>query len=189
MYVASWCCMCVCVVPCVSFCTGHFVMVPLNMTYLHCLQHSLFEHLSNLYWHVYIVYNILSLNISSIYILTNCLTADDSILLTVHSIDKRLIYTCTWYLSFRKSSTFIRSSVHFCNNHFVLVPINLTRLHCLQHPYWLAVHGKPVLFWKGISGLKFPCFLFYACYLPEWRWEPFEFRAIPILLRNLPNIW
>ena len=28
---------------------GHFVMVPLNMTYLHCLQHSLFEHLFNLY--------------------------------------------------------------------------------------------------------------------------------------------
>jgi len=32
-------------VPCVSFCPGHFVMVPLNMTYLH----SLFEHLLNLY--------------------------------------------------------------------------------------------------------------------------------------------
>ena len=47
------------------------------------------------------------------------------------------------------------------------------------------VHGKPVLFWKGISGLKFPCFLFYAC---EWRWELFEFRAVPILLRKLPNI-
>jgi len=28
---------------------SHFVMVPLNMTYLHCLQHSLFEHLFNLY--------------------------------------------------------------------------------------------------------------------------------------------
>jgi len=39
-----------CVDPCVSFCTGHFVMVPLNMTYLHCLQHSLFEHLFNLYF-------------------------------------------------------------------------------------------------------------------------------------------
>jgi len=26
-----------------------FVIVPLNMTYLHCLQHSLFEHLFNLY--------------------------------------------------------------------------------------------------------------------------------------------
>jgi len=38
-----------CVVPCVSFCTDHFVMVPFNMTYLHCLQ-------------------ILCLNISSIYI-------------------------------------------------------------------------------------------------------------------------
>jgi len=46
MSVASWC---FCVVLCVSFCTGHFVMVPLNLTYLHCLQHSLFEHLFNLY--------------------------------------------------------------------------------------------------------------------------------------------
>jgi len=32
------------------FCTGHFVMVPFNMTYLHCLQHSLFEHLFNIYY-------------------------------------------------------------------------------------------------------------------------------------------
>jgi len=31
-------------------CTGHFVMVPLNLTYLHCFQHSLFEHLFNLYY-------------------------------------------------------------------------------------------------------------------------------------------
>ena len=31
------------------------------------------------------------------------------------------------------------------------------------HDFWLAVHGKPVLFWKDISGLKFPCFQFYAC--------------------------
>ena len=38
-----------CVVLCVSFCTGHFVMVPLNLTYLHCLQQSFFEHLFNLY--------------------------------------------------------------------------------------------------------------------------------------------
>ena len=29
--------------------------------------------------------------------------------------------------------------------------------------FWLAVHGKSVLFWKGISGLKLACFLFYAC--------------------------
>ena len=28
---------------------------------------------------------------------------------------------------------------------------------------WLAVNGKPVLCWKCISGLKLPCFLFYAC--------------------------
>ena len=56
MSVASWCCTCFSVVLCVSFCTGHVVMVPL--TYLHCLQHSLFEHLFNLYsseWHRWIV--------------------------------------------------------------------------------------------------------------------------------------
>jgi len=40
-----------CIVLCVSFCTGHFVMVPLNLIYLHCLQYSLFEHLFNLYFH------------------------------------------------------------------------------------------------------------------------------------------
>jgi len=34
---------------CVSFCTGHFVMVPLNLTYLHCLQHSFYEHFFILY--------------------------------------------------------------------------------------------------------------------------------------------
>ena len=34
-----------------QFCTGHFVMVPLNMTYLHCLKYSLFEHLFNLYYY------------------------------------------------------------------------------------------------------------------------------------------
>jgi len=56
MSVASWCCKSFCVVPCVSFCTGHFVMVPLNMTYLHCLQHSLFEHLFNLYYTRYCPY-------------------------------------------------------------------------------------------------------------------------------------
>ena len=50
MSVASLCCKSFCVVPCASFCTGHFVMVPLNMTYLHYLQHSLFEHLFNLYY-------------------------------------------------------------------------------------------------------------------------------------------
>jgi len=55
MSVASWCCKSFCVVPCVSFCTGHFVMVPLNMIYIHCLQHSLFEHLFNLYWITWIV--------------------------------------------------------------------------------------------------------------------------------------
>jgi len=48
--VASWCCTCFCVILCVGFCKGHFVKVPLHLTYLHC-------------------YNILSLGISSIYII------------------------------------------------------------------------------------------------------------------------
>ena len=37
---------------CVGFCSGHFVMVPLNVTSLHCLQHSFFGHLFNLYSNV-----------------------------------------------------------------------------------------------------------------------------------------
>ena len=47
----------------------------------------------------------------------------------------------------------------------------------MVNPFWLAVHGKPVLFWKGISGLKFPCFLF----MHANGTGPFEFRAVPLL--------
>ena len=57
--------------------------------------------------------------------------------------------------------------VCFCTGHFVMVPLH----------FWLAVHGKPVLFWKGNSGLKFPCFLF----MHANGTGPFEFRAVPIL--------
>ena len=39
---------CLCAVLCVCFCTGHFVMVPLNLTCQHCLTHSVFENLFNL---------------------------------------------------------------------------------------------------------------------------------------------
>ena len=52
MSVASLCCTCFCVVLCVSFCAGHFVTAPLNLTYRNCLQHSLFEHLFNLYYYI-----------------------------------------------------------------------------------------------------------------------------------------
>ena len=41
---------------CVSLCTGHFVMVPLKLTYLHCLQHIFFEHLFNL--NLYVTFNV-----------------------------------------------------------------------------------------------------------------------------------
>jgi len=34
----------------VCFCTGHFVMVPINLTCPHCLQHFFFEHLLHLYF-------------------------------------------------------------------------------------------------------------------------------------------
>ena len=39
-----WCSVC--------FCTGHFVMVPINLTCPHCLQHFFFEHLFHLYYHL-----------------------------------------------------------------------------------------------------------------------------------------
>ena len=47
MSVASCCPTRFCVVLCVCLCTGHFVMVTLYLTCLHCLQHSFFEHLFN----------------------------------------------------------------------------------------------------------------------------------------------
>jgi len=37
-----------CTVLSVCFCTGHFVMVPLNLTYLHCLKHF-FLNISSIY--------------------------------------------------------------------------------------------------------------------------------------------
>jgi len=39
-----------CAVMFVGFCTGHFVGVPLNLTCLYCLQHSVFQQLFNLYY-------------------------------------------------------------------------------------------------------------------------------------------
>jgi len=48
MFVASWCSASF-VLFCVPYCTGHFNMVPLNLTCVHCLQHSFFEHLFILY--------------------------------------------------------------------------------------------------------------------------------------------
>ena len=72
MSAASWCCKSFCVVPCVSFCTGHFVMMPLNMTYLHCLQHSLFEHLFNLYWKEHGPYWFCVYYVNSLLILLTC---------------------------------------------------------------------------------------------------------------------
>jgi len=42
-----YCVLVLCVFVC--FCTGRYVMVSLNLTCLHCLQHYYFEHLFNLY--------------------------------------------------------------------------------------------------------------------------------------------
>ena len=74
---------------------------------------------------------------------------------------------------------------------YVVCLLTISRL---EH-FWLAVHGKPVLFWKDICGLKIRCFLFYAysllsflCMLIARMQMGVEFRAIPIWLRKLPNI-
>jgi len=54
VFFLHFCCVlvltCFCVVLCFWFCTGHCVMVPLNLTCLHCLQHSFFERPLNLYY-------------------------------------------------------------------------------------------------------------------------------------------
>jgi len=54
-----WCSVC--------FCTGHFFMVPINLTCPHCLQHFFFEHLLHLYY-----FNLLQL------VLSACVTAVQS---------------------------------------------------------------------------------------------------------------
>ena len=50
---------------CACFCMGHFVLVPLNLTCLHCLEHSLFEYLFNLKYYLRIYSHILYLVIKS----------------------------------------------------------------------------------------------------------------------------
>ena len=40
--------------------TGYFVMVPLHLACLQCLQHSLFEHLFDLYYNPIVNYNSLT---------------------------------------------------------------------------------------------------------------------------------
>ena len=49
-------CMFLCCYVSVFFCAGHFVMVPMNLTCLYCLQHSFFEHLLNLYDNDILIY-------------------------------------------------------------------------------------------------------------------------------------
>ena len=75
MYVASWGCKSFCVVPCVSFCTGHFC-------------HGALKHdISTLF------YTILCLIISSIYIIFVCTTP--RLTRSIVSTTSRLIITCT----------------------------------------------------------------------------------------------
>jgi len=50
------------VVICVCLCIGHLVMVPLNFAFLHCLQHSFFEHIFNLYLYMVTVGIMISIN-------------------------------------------------------------------------------------------------------------------------------
>jgi len=40
------------------FCTGHFAMVPTNLTCPHCLQHFFFEHLFHLYVQMPVLTNV-----------------------------------------------------------------------------------------------------------------------------------
>jgi len=50
--------------------------------------------------------------------------------------------------------------IFFCPKRYFFLIFTLASLAIHLKPcFWLAVHGKPVLFWKGTSGLKFPCFL------------------------------
>ena len=42
-----WCSVC--------FCSGHYVMVPINLTCPHCLQHFFFEYLFHLLYHWFII--------------------------------------------------------------------------------------------------------------------------------------
>ena len=51
----------------VGFCTGHFVMVPLNMTYLHCLQKSL-----KIIFSIYILKNTIADSYSVIFSIRVC---------------------------------------------------------------------------------------------------------------------
>ena len=50
MAVASWCSLCFLCCSVCWFLYGPFATAPLNLTYLHCLQHSFFEHLFNVYY-------------------------------------------------------------------------------------------------------------------------------------------
>jgi len=40
----------------IAFCTGHFVMVPINVTCLRCLYYFVFEHLFTIYLIKYVKY-------------------------------------------------------------------------------------------------------------------------------------
>ena len=84
----------------------------------------------------------------------------------------RLFYSLSFYIlwfwlgNWYKNTLIMYSLLH-----------TLTTMQIMEVYFWLAVHGKPVLFWNGTSGLKFPCFLF----MHANGTGPFEFRAVPIL--------
>ena len=76
-----------------------------------------------------------------------------------------------------------------------MVHLNMTYLHCLQHSlfehlfnlyYWLAVHGNQYCFGKIFPVWNVPTFYFMHANCPNGDGN--QFRAIPILLRKLPNI-
>jgi len=72
---------------CVGFCTGHFVMVPVNLTYLNCLQLSYIEHLFNLQFILEYVDNIICL----LYFPGVCLHILIGILVILHLNHRQII--------------------------------------------------------------------------------------------------
>jgi len=56
-------------------------------------------------------------------------------------------------------------------NHFKTVLNIITFIYAI-----IGVHGKPVLFWKGIADFKFPAFYFMHANCPNGDWNQSSFR-------------
>ena len=100
MYVASWCFTCFCVVLCVGFCTGHFVMVHLNLTlfttfFLWTSLPLILEELYNYYnirhiTHYHLNFSLISLILWSWPYLLFCIAFSTTI---IHGISKQFCFS------------------------------------------------------------------------------------------------